>query len=465
MTHTATCKRLQPRLGSPSAARLGAPLELRREGAETTAGAPTFSAGRSATLAVVGLAAAVSLAGVLAVHTASRIGAPPFAGRWRLLPPWPGGVATAAAVAAAVVAVATRTTYVARIRWRWLLAGSLLCALVWSVSLALVDGPAGLLGSLGGRYDYLAAIGDAGSPGAFLDGFLAGHATWPLHVQGHPPGMVLLLLGLDAIGLARVGVVAALVLVGGSATVPAVLVATRDLAGEVAARRLAPALVLPPAAIWWSSADALFAGVAAWAVALAVLATARRGPASWTLGTVAGVLGAASLMLSYGLLLLAGVPLAIGVWRRRLAPLAASAAVIALVYLAVRTAGFDWWGGLEATRAAYERGVARDRPYLVFLVANLVVFAAAVGPGAVAGLVRLVRVGRGTPPLVLAGAAMACVILADLSGFSKGEVERIWLPFVPWVAVAAAALPKPKPWLIASGCTAVALAVVLEARW
>jgi hypothetical protein len=414
---------------------------------------------------VLGLAAAVSLAGILAVQTSSRIGAPPFAGRWRVVPPWPGGVATAAAVAAGVVAVATRTTYISRIRWCWLLAGSLLGALMWSVALALVDGPAELLGSLGGRYDYLAAVGDAGSPGAFLDGFLPGHAAWPLHVQGHPPGMVLLLLGLDAMGLARVGVIAALVLVGGSATVPAVLVATRDLAGDGAARRLAPALVLAPAAIWWSSADALFAGVAAWAVALSVLATGRRGPASWVLALAAGVLGATSLMLSYGLVLLGGVPVAVGVWRRRLTPLVASAAVIAMAYVAVRAAGFDWWGGLEATRAAYERGVARDRPYLVFLVANLVVFAAAVGPAALAGLLRLVATGRGKPLAVVAGSAMACVVVADLSGFSKGEVERIWLPFVPWVAVAAAALPERKPWLIASGLTAVVLAVVLEARW
>jgi hypothetical protein len=413
------------------------------------------------------LAAAVSLTRVLAIQTSSRIGAPPFAGRWRLLPPWSGGAAIAVpvAVVAAVVAVATQTTYVSRVRWRWLLAGSMLAALAWAVALALVDGPAGLLGSLGGRYDYLAAVSDAGPAGALLERFLPQHGGWPLHVQGHPPGMVLLLLGLDAIGLARVGVVATLVLVGGSATVPAVLVATRDLAGEAAARRLAPALVLTPAAIWWSSADALFAGVAAWAVALAVLSTARRGPESWVLALAGGLLGAASLMLSYGLVLLAGVPLAVGVWRRWLAPLAASAAVITLAYLAVRVAGFDWWGGLEATGAAYERGVARDRPYLVFLVANLVVFAAAVGPAAVAGLLRLGRPGRGTPLVVLAGAAMACVVVADLSGFSKGEVERIWLPFVPWVTVAAVALPERKPWLAASGCAAVVLALVLEARW
>jgi hypothetical protein len=253
----------------------------RRDATETTTARLAATAARSATLAVAGLAAAVSAAGLLAVHTSSRIGAPPFAGRWRLVAPWSGGAVIAAAVATAVVTVATRTTFVSRIRWRWLLAGSMLAALAWALALALVDGPAGLLGSLGGRYDYLAAVTNAGSPGAFLDRFLPGHAGWPLHVQRHPPDMVLLLLGLDAVGLARTGVVAAVVLVGGSATVPAVLVATRYLAGDAPARRLAPALLLTPAAIWWSSADALFAGVAAWTDALAVLATARRGPSSW----------------------------------------------------------------------------------------------------------------------------------------------------------------------------------------
>src|ERR687891_556149 len=242
------------------------------DGRPTAAALQAATAARSAALAVVGLVAAVAATRLLAVATSSRVGPPPFAGRWRLVAPWPAAAVIAAAVAAAVIALATRTTYVTRVRWRWLLAGSMLGALAWSVSLALVDGPSGLAGSLGGRFDYLAAVADAGSPDAFLAHFLADHDSWPVHVQGPPPGMVLLLLGLDAVGLARTGVVAAVVLVGGSAAVPAVLVATRDVAGDAAARRLVPALVLAPVAIWWSSADALFAGVAAWAVALAVLA-------------------------------------------------------------------------------------------------------------------------------------------------------------------------------------------------
>jgi methylthioxylose transferase len=34
------------------------------------------------------------------------------------------------------------------------------------------------------------------------------------------------------------------------------------------------------------------------------------------------------------------------------------------------------------------------------------------------------------------------VLVADLSQMSKAEVERIWLPFVPWVLLACALLPE-----------------------
>ena len=52
---------------------------------------------------------------------------------------------------------------------------------------------------------------------------------------------------------------------------------------------------------------------------------------------------------------------------------------------------------------------------------------------------RLRRVPRA--PAALVGAAVATVLIADLSGMSKSEVERIWLPFVPWLTVSLALLP------------------------
>ena len=44
---------------------------------------------------------------------------------------------------------------------------------------------------------------------------------------------------------------------------------------------------------------------------------------------------------------------------------------------------------------------------------------------------------------LLVGAALVVVAIADLSGMSKGEVERIWLPFTPWLLLAGAALTSP----------------------
>jgi len=43
----------------------------------------------------------------------------------------------------------------------------------------------------------------------------------------------------------------------------------------------------------------------------------------------------------------------------------------------------------------------------------------------------------------LSGAGVAMVLLADLSQMSRAEVERIWLPFVPWLLLSCALLPEP----------------------
>jgi hypothetical protein len=66
---------------------------------------------------------------------------------------------------------------------------------------------------------------------------------------------------------------------------------------------------------------------------------------------------------------------------------------------------------------------------------------------------------------LLARAATAAVAAADLSGLSKGEVERIWLPFAPWVTVASAALPDDERWPVISGASAIVLTLVLRSRW
>jgi hypothetical protein len=59
------------------------------------------------------------------------------------------------------------------------------------------------------------------------------------------------------------------------------------------------------------------------------------------------------------------------------------------------------------------------------------------------------------------------VILADVSGLSKAEVERIWLPFAVWLTAGAAALPARarRGWLAAQAATALCVNHLLLTTW
>lgn len=182
---------------------------------------------------------------------------------------------------------------------------------------------------------------------------------------------------------------------------------------------------------------------------------------------------------------------------------AVAAVAVLAVAAAFTGAGFAWWEGLSRLHVRYYQGVGGVRPYGYFVWANLAAFVIMIGPIVVAALARavpvllprresvgcgagLVGVGtgagrggvggpstgsgqdstgsgdgstgsgdggtgsvrRGTGsargaerlvPAVLGLAGLVAVLLADLSGLSKAETERIWLPF-GYVAVAATAL-------------------------
>jgi len=123
--------------------------------------------------------------------------------------------------------------------------------------------------------------------------------------------------------------------------------------------------------------------------------------------------------------------------------------VVAVAVVLVPAAwGFSWLAGLAATGHQYRVTVARHRPYDYFLVANVVVAAVAVGPVVLAGLASGRRRETAIVSLpaawaVVVGAALALVV-ADVSGMAKAEVERIWQPFFPWLAFAVLALPTPR---------------------
>ena len=73
----------------------------------------------------------------------------------------------------------------------------------------------------------------------------------------------------------------------------------------------------------------------------------------------------------------------------------------------------------------------------------------------------------GRKRLLLAIAAMLVILLADLSGLSKAEAERIWLPFTVWLLPAGSLLPSGsrRTWLTVQAVTALAVNHLVLTFW
>ncbi len=72
-----------------------------------------------------------------------------------------------------------------------------------------------------------------------------------------------------------------------------------------------------------------------------------------------------------------------------------------------------------------------------------------------------------SPLWLIAGAILVAIVAADFSGLSRGEVERIWLPFVPWLSVAVAAIPDRtrRNWLGAQALLAIGIQTGVATPW
>ena len=408
---------------------------------------------------------------LLALEVPLRVRTPPlFADVRPRLTPW-----SALALLVAVATVAYGPSVAQRLPWRGLLPVTWASSLAWTASLAMVRGwDVGVRGRLTTGVEYVSAVRDAPPVGELLSTFVAripvtAPEPWVTHVAGHPPGALLLFVGLDDLGL-RGGSWAGVVSMVAAASVPvAVLVAARRLASESWARRTAPFAVLVPAVIWTGvSADAVFAAVTAWGLVLVVLASRASQPSALGLGLAGGLVLGAAVMLSYGLVL-TGLPvLAVLAARRAWGAVAAAVTGGLVVVLAMWALGFAWWEGLAAVRGRYLAGYGGMRPYAYFVWANLAAAALAVGPAVVAALPLALRrptVPRGVRTALVG--LLGAVAVADLSGMSKAEVERIWLPWLLWLPLACPALPRgrDRAWLASSAALALALEHVLLMPW
>lgn len=453
--------------------------------------------GLGADLIAAGIAALlVAAAAVVGVRLLDNgvplhVDAPPLGAQW-LPHTGPGSVP---AVLIALLVVMRGPQLAARLPWRRLLGLSAATSLAWTISLALIDGwQRGVVDRLTTKTEYLQDVPRVGDVGAMLRTFVE-HirglqpGSWTTHVAGHPPGALLVFVGLDRVGLPGGAPAALLCMLVGSSAAVAVAITLRALdaeGGQDTARAALPFVVLWPGAIWIGvSADGLFTGVLAWAVALLAVGAARDrlDLVAVAASGAGGLLFGAALFLSYGLALAGLLPLAVAIAARRIAPLLVTAAAVAAVVAGFAAAGFWWLDGYQQVVIRYyqpgEYGLLR--PYGYWVWANLASLAVVLGPAGVAGLRRAFAPGRlaaveDAPrrgwgllksPQLLCAAAMLAVLVADLSGLSKAEVERIWLPFGVWLIAGTGLLParQARWWLAAQAVLALGVNHLLLTTW
>lgn len=311
-----------------------------------------------------------------------------------------------------------------------------------------------------GRLEYLAAMRELKmGAGPFLDNFAELVPTLPLHVAGHPPGLV---LALDLFGLESAQAMSALTIVLGAALTPLLYLTGRRLFDEQTARVAALLSVFVPTALIYgaTTADALFATLALLS-AYFLLSIRRPGV----------VLGAALLafasFFSYALPVVAGWA-GIVRWRRDgfrsmlFAAVACGIALLVFYGLLALVAGFDLFASIDATHERYFKGVASVRPYLFYLFGSPAAFLVMLGP--VAWYASRSLGSREITALALAAAIFVTVVV----GYTKAETERIWIFLVPMACLAAArALPERhlRPVLVALAAQAIAIEVLFYTMW
>ena len=358
-----------------------------------------------------------------------------------------------------------------RLSWPLAVVATTAVSYVWTLALALTEGRDGLsrVFSRAGEYRYDAQrVGDVSVMlREFIEripGESADH--WHTHVAGHPPGALLSFVLLDRVGVTSAFWVGFVVVTVGSTAVAAVMLTLKLLAGEPLARKAGIWIALAPAAVWAGvSADWYFAAVAAWGLSLLARSAAT---GSVPTGIAAGLLLGWCVFLSYGLVLLAIPALAV-VWVTkgwRVLPWAVGGALT--VTATFWTAGFSWWTAFPVLHERYYSGIASERAYSYWVWADLAAWTFTLGLATLAAapaLLRAVRNHEAGARLVVA--AVVAVGVATLSGMSKAEVERIWLPFTVWVLAAGALLPS-RWWrllLVSQVATAVAVQALLLTRW
>jgi methylthioxylose transferase len=430
-----------------------------------------------------------------------KLGAAPLVGQWKFRP----SIGYLMPIGFALLVIVVIPRLFVRLQTRWVVLSTVGLAGSFTAALAGADGGVAMLDPVVHRTEYWAWLDKMPPVRQMLTNydeydFIVNFST---HIKGHPPGYMLLLKALAALGLGKPWIIALVSYVSAGLVAGSVLVVARRLGTAKFTRRAAPLLILAPYAVWMgTSADAVFSAlVAVGAAGLAIAATSAQSSHRITFSVLAGLSIGAGLYSSWGTVtcapILAGVlwcatrqqaaspsahPASFGERIRRAAPIVAWASTgIGAVAVTMTALGYNWFAGMGLTRRLYWKGTAQFRPWKYFLVGNMGALLFAIGIVAVVGLgVAGIGVGKqnrseiGTSPtdtqptnwlrwLIIC--ALTCVLAANFSQYSKGEVERIWLPFMPWLTLPAALLTRHRLWLLVQATSAIGLQVMLISKW
>ena len=381
------------------------------------------------------------------------------------------GLLTIPAIVVGLLLVAVLPRLTASLSWRPLLLTAFATAWLWIVAVAMTEGTEGLARTFERRQEYVYDAQSVGSIHTMLQTFISripfdAPDNWYVHVAGHPPGALLYFVGLDRLGITDPFWIGLVCVTIASTAVVAVMVTLRALGSEQLARSAMPWIVLAPSAVWMGvNGDAVFTAVAAWGLALLALAAAHRRVVP-ALG--AGLLLGFCVYLSYGLPLLGILAVTVLLIARTWRPLPWAVGGALVVVVAFTIGGFAWWEAYPVLRERYYAGIASERAFSYWVWGNIAAWTFTAGLAVWAAFPTAVRAVReGNVLARLAAAAVLTIVVADLSGMSKAEVERIWLPFTIWIVALPSLLPERwhKPLLLSQVVLALVTQQLLLTRW
>jgi methylthioxylose transferase len=462
-----------------------------------------------------------------------KLGAAPLVGEWKFRP----SIGYLMPIGLALLIIVAIPRLFVRLQTRWVVLSSVSLTTAFTAALAGADGRVAMLAPVIHRSEYWFWLNKMPPTRQMLAkydeyDFIVNFST---HIKGHPPGYMLILKALSALGLAKPWIIASLSYLSAGVVAGSVLVVARRFGTAKFTRKAAPMLILGPYAVWMgTSADAVFSAlVALGAAGIALATTSWQNSRRITFSLFAGLSIGAALYSSWGTVTCGPILFGVlwcgagrnalrGSWQagkpglkqgtghhskpdlsqprehtlvsgsqqrallgsmlrtlistvrdrmKQSLPVAAWVLTGVGAIAATMTAlGYNWFAGMGLTKRLYWKGTAQFRPWKYFLVGNLGAVFIALGVVAVLGIGVAIS-GSATTHRdnrwlrIVMICALISVITADLSQYSKGEVERIWLPFMPWLTVPAALLNRPRFWLVLQAMNAIGLQVMLISKW